>query len=58
MHYLSLVGSLLFATQTRPNIQYAIGIVAQFGANPGVAHLEAAKHILRHLKGTVDYCLT
>jgi len=43
MHYLSLVGSLLFTTQTRPDIQYAVGIVAQFGANPGIAHLKAAK---------------
>jgi len=57
MHYLSLVGSLLFAMQTRPDIQYAVGLVAQFGANPGVAHLEATKRILRYLKGTADYHL-
>jgi len=58
MHYFSLVGSSLFAIQTRPNIQYAVGIVAQFGANPGVAYLEAAKRILRYLKDTADYHLT
>ena len=57
MHYLSLVGSLLFAMQTRPDIQYAVGLIAQFGANPGIAHLEAAKRILRYLKGTADYHL-
>jgi len=57
MHYLSLVGSLLFAMQMRPDIQYAVGLIAQFGANPGVAHLEAAKCILRYLKGTADYHL-
>lgn len=51
------MGSLLFATQTRPNIQYAVSLVAQFGANPSVAHLEATKHILRYLKGTADYHL-
>ena len=28
MHYLSLVGSLLFAMQTRPDIQYAVSLVA------------------------------
>jgi len=55
--YFFLVGSLLFAMQTRPDIQYAIGLVAQFGANPGVAHLETTKCILRYLKGTADYCL-
>lgn len=56
--YLSLVGSLLFATQTRPDAAFAVGTVAQFGGNPGKAHLEAAKRILRYLKGTKDYCLT
>jgi len=54
---LSLVGSLLFTTQTRPDIQFAVSLVAQFGGNPGVAHLEAAKHILHYLKGTVDFRL-
>ena len=57
MHYLSLVGSLLFATQTRSDIQYTVGLVTQFGANLGVAHLEATKRILRYLKSTTDYHL-
>jgi len=57
IHYLSLVGSLLFATQTRLNIQFAVGLVAQFSNNPGIAHLEVAKHILRYLKSTVNYNL-
>ena len=41
----------------RPDIQYTVGLVAQFGANPGIAHLETAKRILRYLKGTADYHL-
>jgi len=57
IHYLSLVGSLLFATQTCPDIQFAVILVAQFGGNPGVAYLEAAKRILHYLKGTVDFRL-
>ena len=57
IYYLSLVGSLLFATQTRPDIQFAVGLVAQFSNNPGIAHLEAAKHILCYLKSTIDYNL-
>jgi len=28
LHYLSLVGSFLFATQTRPDIQFTVGLVA------------------------------
>ena len=55
--YLSLVSSLLFATQTRPDIQFAVGLVAQFGSNPGIAYHEAAKCILHYLKGTTNYNL-
>ena len=31
-----------------------MNLVAQFGGNPGIAHLEATKRILRYLKGTID----
>jgi len=55
--YLSLVGSLLFATQTCPDIQFAVGLIAQFGGNPGIAHFEAAKRILCYLKRTTHYNL-
>jgi len=55
--YLSLVGSLLFATQTCPDIQFAVGLVAQFGSNPGIAHHKATKGILCYLKGTANYNL-
>jgi len=48
IHYLSLVGSLLFVTQTRPEIQFAVSLIA---------HLEAAKCILHYLKGTMDFGL-
>jgi len=58
MHYLSLVGLLLFAIQIRPNIQYTVSIIAKFGANPSIAYLETVKCILRYLKGTADYHLT
>jgi len=56
-HYLSLVGSLLFATQTRPNIQFTVGLVAQFGNNPGITYLKATKRILWYLKSTANYKL-
>jgi hypothetical protein len=28
IHYLALIGSLLYTTQTRPNIQFAVSLVA------------------------------
>jgi hypothetical protein len=44
-------------TQTCPNIQFAVSLVAQFSSNPGISHLAACKHILQYLKGTASFCL-
>ena len=57
IHYLSLVGSLLYATQTHPDIQFSVNLITQFSGNPGIPHLEAAKHILHYLKGTQEFSL-
>lgn len=57
IRYLELVGSLLYATQTRPDIQFAVGLISQFGGNPGIPHLEAAKRVLRYLRGTAKFSL-
>ena len=54
---MSLVGSLLYATQTRPDVQFLVNLVAQFSGNPGIPYLEAAKCILHYLKGTQDFSL-
>ena len=53
--YISIVGSLMYlALTTRPDIAYAAGVLARFNSNPGLPHWQAAKHVLRYLKGTVD----
>jgi len=57
IHYLSLVGSLLYATQTRPDIQFSVNLIAQFSGNPGIPQLEATKYILCYLKSTQDFSL-
>jgi len=57
LYYLSIVGSLLFATQSRLDIQHAVSLVSQFGGNPGISHLEAAKRILCYLKGIMEHGL-
>ncbi len=56
--YQQLVGSLLYAAIcTRPDIAHAVAMCCRFTANPNVAHLTAAKRILRYLWGTSNYGL-
>jgi len=57
IHYLSLVRSLFYMTQTWPDIQFVVNLIAQFGGNSGVVHLETAKHILCYLKGIINFGL-
>jgi len=38
--------------RTRQDIVFAASSLARFGYNPGRAHWEAAKRVLRYLKGT------
>ena len=40
---------------TRPNICFAVNTLSQYLIDPRHVHLTAAKHILRYLKGTIDY---
>jgi len=57
--YLQAVGSLMnLAVATRPDIAYAVGVLARFSKNPGVTHWKAVKHIFRYLKRTLDLKLT
>ena len=57
--YQQLVGSLMYIScGTRPDIAFAVNSCSQFMSNPGETHLQAAKHILRYLKGTRNEKLT
>lgn len=53
----SLVGGLRYLVHTRPDIAYSVGIVSRFMEAPTVMHLNAAKRILRYVKGTIDFGL-
>jgi hypothetical protein len=56
--YRELVGALLYVmVATRPVFGFAVGVLCRFMANPGRAHWEAAKRVLRYLKGTSDRAL-
>ena len=57
--YRTIVGKLVYAmVGTRPDIAFAVSQCSRFFSNPGKAHLRAAKHILRYLKGTSSVGLT
>jgi hypothetical protein len=56
--YINAVGSLMYlALATRPDIAYAVGVLARFNSNPGPSHWKGVKHLLRYLKGTSDFKL-
>lgn len=56
-HYQSLVGSLIFSTNTRPDISFSVYCVSRSMSCPQTTHFEAARRILRYVSGTVDHCI-
>jgi hypothetical protein len=56
--YGTIVGEVLYAaTITRPDLAYAVSLLARYRDKPGKRHLEAAKHLLRYIAGTSDHKL-
>jgi len=53
--YRSVIGSLRYLVNTRPDIAYAVGIVSRYMEDPKGSHWAAVKQILRYLSGTVNY---
>jgi len=52
--YDSGVGSIMYGIVcSRPDIAYAVSIVSQFMANPGIVHCQALKWVLRYLNGSL-----
>ena len=55
--YRQMIGSLMYLTIMRPDICFDVNTLSQILTDPRHVHLIAAKHILRYLRGTVDYGL-
>jgi hypothetical protein len=56
--YRQIIGSLMYLTNTRPDICFAVNTLSQFLVEPRRVHLMAAKHVMRYLKGIMDYGLS
>lgn len=52
--YWQIVGKLIYLTNNKPNITFATNILSRFMPAPQRPHMEAAKYMLRHLRGTSD----
>ena len=53
--YQQIIGSLMYlSTATRPDISYAVHRLARYAADPSAAHLNAARKVLRYLKGSKE----
>ena len=55
--YRDMIGSLLYLTTSRSDIQLSVGICANFQYNPKQSHLNTIKRILRYLVGTTNLSL-
>ena len=53
--YLSAIGALLYLAQcTRPDIAFAVNLLARFSSTLTLRHWNGVKTIFRYLKGTSD----
>jgi hypothetical protein len=55
--YRQMIGSLMYLMNTRPDICFAVNTLSQYMVEPRGVHLIAEKHVLRYMKGTIDYGL-
>jgi hypothetical protein len=55
--YKQIIGSLMYLTNTRPDICFAVNTLSQYLVEPRRVHLVATKHVMRYLKATLDFGL-
>ncbi|GJR28736.1 retrovirus-related pol polyprotein from transposon TNT 1-94, partial [Tanacetum coccineum] len=53
-HYHGMIGTLLYLTASRPDLQFAICMCARYQARPTKKHLHAVKRIFWYLRETVN----
>jgi hypothetical protein len=55
--YRSMMGSLLYLTATRPDIQFSVCLCSRFQESSRTSHRQAVKRIFRYLRHTPDFGL-
>jgi hypothetical protein len=55
--YMQMIGSLMYLTNTQLDICFAVKTLSWHMVDPRHVHPIAVKHVMRHLKGTLDYGL-
>nr|GEV34010.1 uncharacterized mitochondrial protein AtMg00810-like [Tanacetum cinerariifolium] len=54
LHKRGMIGTLLYLTASRPDLQFAICMCARYQARPTEKYVHAVKRIFRYLRGTVN----
>jgi hypothetical protein len=47
----------MYLTNTRPNICFFVNTLSQYLVDHRLVHLVSTKHVMRYLKGTLEYGL-
>jgi hypothetical protein len=55
--YRKIMGSLIYMTITRPNLNYTVGLESQFMQVPQKPHLDGVKHTVRYVSAITNYGL-
>jgi len=54
--YSEIIGSIgHLSNYTRPDLAFTVSKLSQYLSNPSIIHMQAAKHVLRYIQGTLDY---
>ena len=55
--YKTIIGCLMYLTATRPDIMNTVSLLSRYMHCASEIHFQAAKRIVRYVKGTIDYGL-
>jgi len=53
--YMSIVCSLRYLVNSRPDLAYSVGYISRFMENPTTEHMVAVKRVLRYIAGTLHF---